>query len=131
MNGLSYAQDVIALTTDGIKIVAELRDGLSRRIGQQRFDLWFQTGVRLAVQGNTIVVAVSDQFILERLRKQFLSDLRAIGKQQFGQSPQVDFYVEESLKATDSKPATAGADRAGPVPASRQPTRSMACLWSW
>lgn len=98
------------MTTDGIKIVAELRDELARRIGRQRFDLWFQTGVRLAVQGNTIAVAVSDQFILERLRKQFLSDLRAVGTQFFGQSPQVDFFVEESLQATVADATTSGAD---------------------
>jgi chromosomal replication initiator protein len=114
VNWLSCAQDVIALTTDGIKIVAELREGLSRRIGRQRFDLWFQTGVRLTMQGNTIVVAVSDQFILERLRKQFLGDLRAVGKQQFGQSPQVDFFVEESLQ-TNASAETVSA-QATPLP---------------
>jgi chromosomal replication initiator protein len=126
VNWRSCAQDVIALTTDGIKIVAELRDELSRRIGRQRFDLWFQTGVQLAVQGNTIVVAVSDQFILERLRKQFLSDLRAVGKQQFGQSPQVDFLVEESLKTTVSDETTSSADSTQARTAVRQPTKTMA-----
>lgn len=110
VNWLSYAQDVIALTTDGIKIVAELRDDLARRIGRQRFDLWFQTGVQLTVRGSTIVVGVSDQFILERLRKQFLGDLRDAGRLLFGQTPQVDFTVDESLKAAAPEPATAEVD---------------------
>lgn len=112
------------MTTDGMKIVSELRAELSRRIGRQRFDLWFQTGVRLAVQGDTIAIAVSDQFILERLRKQFLSDLRAVGKQLFGRLPRIDFFVEESLRTTAPE-ATVSAAAATPAPSAERCASTM------
>lgn len=83
---------------DGIKIVVELRAELARKIGHERFDLWFQTGVQLTVDGAQITVGVSDPFILERLRKQFLGDIREVGQQLLGQAPRVSFVVDERLK---------------------------------
>ena len=83
------------MTRDEQEVVSELRRGLIQRIGRERFDLWFGTTVRLQPTAGQLVVRAGSQFVLDRLRKQFVQDLEAAGRHVLGDSPQLVFRVED------------------------------------
>lgn len=92
-------QDV---TRDEMEVVSAVRKGLSERIGQERFCLWFSAGVRLACAHQTLAVFAADQFLLDRLRKQFRLDLEAVGRQVLGVPAELRFEIDPTLKRTSS-----------------------------
>jgi chromosomal replication initiator protein len=80
-------------------VVSSIRCELIERIGQERFGLWFTSSVRLELSEDTLIVTAADQFLLERLRKQFMEDLSAVSRQVAGVSQTV-FRVDDSLRRT-------------------------------
>jgi len=91
------------MTREESDVVAALRLELIERIGTERFELWFKSGVRIAIDARALLVAAANAFVLERLKKQFLSDLQAIARTRLGETAAVDFSVDASLQA---QPAT-------------------------
>lgn len=64
--------------SSGDKDVAyEIKDALSRRMGADRFRMWFGHGVRFESQPDGLTVWVDGAFALERLRSRHLADLQA------------------------------------------------------
>ena len=94
---------------DEQEIVSELRCSLIQRIGQERFDLWFGSNVRIQSAADQILVCASSQFVLDRLRKQFIPDLEAAGHHVLGGAPQLMFHVEANSPQEESEAATASA----------------------
>ncbi|MFV1968082.1 MAG: DnaA ATPase domain-containing protein [Pirellulaceae bacterium] len=88
------------MTRDEMEVVSALRQGLSDRIGQDRYALWFTSSVRLDRLGQELVVSTADQFLLDRLRKQFSKDLEAVAQGVLGRSPRLRFQVNTDLKST-------------------------------
>jgi chromosomal replication initiator protein len=86
------------VTRDEKDIVSELRRGLSERIGRERFSLWFGTGVTFAVRDGVLLVYGRDQFVADRLRKQFSRDLAAIATDVVGGGTTVRFLVDGAIK---------------------------------
>ena len=60
---------------DAQEVVAALREQLTEQIGQERFDLWFGDQVCFELTSKGLLVCVPDQFVLDRLRKQFRSEI--------------------------------------------------------
>ena len=54
------------VTRDEMDVVSAVRQGLSERIGPERYGLWFHSGVRLGCEGRSLVVAARDEFLLDR-----------------------------------------------------------------
>ena len=89
------------MTRDEQEVVSELQQGLIQRIGQERFELWFGNTVQLQPAAGQIVIRADSQFVLDRLRKQFVADLEAAGRHVLGDAPQLVFQVnEEPIQST-------------------------------
>ncbi len=100
------------MTRDDKEIVTAVRQALLGRIGQDRFDLWFGAGVELRVSERSLIVAVADNFKLERLRRAFRDDLVAAAET-LGEASSVDFVRDASL-------APAATSAASSTPSSRR-----------
>ena len=92
------------VTRDEMDVVSAVRQGLSERIGPERYGLWFRSGVRLGCEGRSLVVAACDEFLLDRLRRQFARDLEAVGTQLLGGFPSIRFVVDASAGGGAERP---------------------------
>ena len=75
------------VTRDERDVVSVVRHGLSERIGRDRYVLWFHEGVRIDRRGSELVVAAGNEFLVDRLRKQFSADLVSVGELALGEVP--------------------------------------------
>lgn len=75
-----------------------MRNHLAERIGKDRYQLWFQSGVEFCVDasGNVprLEVLVSDAFRLERIRRTFAPDIKAAALHAFEEVIELDFRVQ-------------------------------------
>ena len=94
------------------EVVSAVKRGLAERIGQERFELWFSTSVRFTFDDNQFVVAASDQFLLDRLKKQFASDFNLVLAETSLASPAV-FQVESALRSDPSQPQSTQSNKQG------------------
>jgi len=74
-------------------VIEKFKDALKERIGADRFRLWFHHGVSISVenlsvenetQAERIVILVSGQFALDRMRQNFMQPIRAAAAQVYG-----------------------------------------------
>ena len=107
---------------DEQEIVSELRCGLIQRIGQERFDLWFGSNACIQPGANQIQVRAGSQFVLDRLRKQFIPDLEAVGHEVLGGAPRLIFSVDSS--STSEEPVFSDAVHDPAQPAQDEPARA-------
>jgi chromosomal replication initiator protein len=108
-------QDV---TRDEKDVVSALRQGLSDRIGADRYALWFSSGVRLSPADRDLVVYAAEPFVLERLRRQFSTDLEEVARHVLGGSPKVRYQVCGDLQGTcEASPSEPMPVREVPAPA--------------
>lgn len=87
------------------KVESEVHQALIGKIGQDRFELWFDDGARLHATRDHLVVTAPSSFQLDRLRRTFLSDLKEAADAQFGANGRVEFVVEEA-EEKQPEPAT-------------------------
>ncbi len=95
------------VTTDDTDIVSVLRNALADKVGQDRFALWFGAADCVAIEQGAIVVSASNQFALDRLRKDFRDDLRVVSSQVLGRELNIEFRVDAEQDAIGQ----AGADQ--------------------
>lgn len=93
------------------KVESKAHHALVDKIGKERFELWFEDGSRIAVQGNSLVVTAPDSFRLDRLRRTFAADLRAVAAEVLGEKATVEFVTRQ----TEPKPATESAPAVLPI----------------
>ena len=101
-------------------VVADVRARLARRIGADRYDLWFGTQTRLVPEGDTLLVVVPNRFYQDWLRRNFREDLatsyrEAVGSLAGDYSPRLEFRL-----AADVAPPVA-ANRGQPAGVSTVP----------
>ncbi|TWU41587.1 Chromosomal replication initiator protein DnaA [Novipirellula aureliae] len=99
-------------------VIEKFKDALKERIGADRFRLWFHHGVSILVEGDTvegdtveasvggepanpfdtpsgrIVILVSGQFALDRMRQNFMQPIRAAAAQVYGSTHRVALELE-------------------------------------
>jgi chromosomal replication initiator protein len=69
-------------------VIGKIKEALIQRIGVQRFDLWFGHGVTFREEAETVLVEVTGEFALERLRKNYFRHLEsAVAEVKGGLSP--------------------------------------------
>lgn len=128
------------VTKDDQQIVAALRAKLADRVGQQRFDLWFGGGTRLAPRDGRLIVEAPSRFIRDWLRTHFRADLEGVGRELLGERATVEYLVNEQFaheatrppkrpaqapRATSANGSPASANGTGSAPAGN-PARSAA-----
>lgn len=99
------------------RIAAELK----ARIGEERFDLWFDRKTRLIPAGNTLVVEAPNAFACKWIKGKFHSDLQEAGKRGLGRAVELSFRVAEQA----ALPAEAMPDRS-PQAVSQAAPRTVA-----
>lgn len=108
------------MTESEVQMIAELRAELARRVGAERFDLWFGPTVTLKPGDGKLIVLAPDQFKLDRLVK-LREHLQAASRHVLGSATTVEFAI--------SSPETSGssveADTPAPPP-SRHPQPASA-----
>jgi chromosomal replication initiator protein len=80
---------------NGKEIASALRNSLADRIGEDRFELWFGTDVKLEYRDGRLEVEVSDLFYLEQVRRRFMAELEAVGLQVIGKPVTLNVRVRE------------------------------------
>lgn len=94
------------------EIVLTLRAALIARIGQERYDVWFGTGVRLQVHGRSLRVSADRPFKLDQVRTRFRSELEHVCRRVFGAVVPIDFELDADETAERSvTPADASSSR--------------------
>ena len=95
-------KDEQEVTRDAQEVVAALRKQLTDQIGQERFDLWFGEQVRFELTSSGLLVCAPDQFVLDRLRKQFRGEIAVAADHLFEPGTSVDYDVREIEKKQPS-----------------------------
>jgi chromosomal replication initiator protein len=73
---------------------------LVKQLGQERFDLWFGTNTRLTLNGGTLLVEASSQFLQDWLRQHYRGILEAACREAMAaETVHVEFRLDESLAA--------------------------------
>ncbi|MCA9120766.1 MAG: AAA family ATPase [Planctomycetaceae bacterium] len=99
------------MTRDAQDVIKQLRTCLASRIGSDRFDLWIGKQVRFQLVDDRLVVCAPDQFSLDRLRKQFRSDISVVARDVVQREVVLDFQVDATPKAdtANSSPSLSAA----------------------
>jgi chromosomal replication initiator protein len=90
---------------DDKAVVDTFKEALKQRIGADRYQMWFAHGVEFLIESErldeqtlhsgVLVVLVRGQFALERLRKNFLQELRGAAMQARGEHIDVQIRLNE------------------------------------
>ena len=86
----------------GVALSAEL----ARRIGAQRFALWFGPQTQLSVGAAGLTIRASSPFVRDWLRQNFADDIRACCDAVVGRSLPMEFDVDLALVNSVEQPAT-------------------------
>ncbi len=100
------------MTKDDKEIVSVLHQKLADKVGQERFELWFKTGVELATEGQTLLVLGGHAFTLERIRKSFRTELLLVASEVLGEGSALEFRLADLL----ARPANSVTVRSEPAP---------------
>lgn len=85
------------LLTTNSDLVGAVAGALARRIGEQRYQLWFAGNTRLLLDGAVLTVGVPNHFYLEWLESTFTPILREILPSILGSACNVRFVIDAAL----------------------------------
>src|SRR5215212_8792754 len=85
------------------KVAAALSAELARRIGPQRFELWFKTQSQQSVAGNCLTIRAANAFVLDWMKKNLADDVRASWEAVAGQDTTVAYEVCALIEKRNGK----------------------------
>ncbi|MFH1266783.1 MAG: chromosomal replication initiator protein DnaA [Planctomycetota bacterium] len=77
--------------------MSALRAAVAGKVGQERFDLWFGTSVRLEVVAGRLIVSVPNPFFQQWLRSNFSRQIELACLETLGEQPALEFRVDATL----------------------------------
>ncbi len=87
------------------QVAAALSTQLAERIGQQRFDLWFNLQAQLCVRGVSLTIRAASAFVRDWLRTHFADDIRICWEAIVGGEGTVEFDLDPALaQAKQNRP---------------------------
>jgi chromosomal replication initiator protein len=98
------------LTTCDIDVVAALGQDIARRIGEPRFNLWFEGNTKFILDKDSLTVGVPNLFFQDWLQTTFADSVRAAAGQILGRPVRVRFAIDPDL--FPKSPRTRGENRA-------------------
>jgi chromosomal replication initiator protein len=104
------------------EVVSAIQSRLVEQVGNDRFRLWFSSGVRLELASDTLRVIASDRFKLDRLRR-FRNPLNEAAQSVLGRGVQLHFEVD----TTQANPQV-GLDTANPPNATPEAAEGPAAI---
>src|SRR3954471_8396979 len=87
------------------KVAAALLAELARRIGPQRFELWFKTQSQQSVAGNCLTIRAANAFVLDWMKKNLAEDVRASWEAVAGQEATVAYDICAATEKCNGKAA--------------------------
>ena len=85
------------------QVAAALSAELNRRIGPQRFELWFKMQSQRRVDGNCLTIRAANAFVLEWLKKNLADDIRVSWEAVVGQDGTVAYDVGAVVEKNNGK----------------------------
>src|SRR4051812_29077987 len=85
------------------KVAAALSAELTRRIGPQRFELWFKTQSQPCVEGKCLTIRAANAFVLDWLKKNLADDVRASWEMVAGLDATVAYDVGAVVEKCNGK----------------------------
>jgi chromosomal replication initiator protein len=85
------------------QVAAALSAELTRRIGPQRFELWFKTQSQQLVEGNCLTVRAANAFVLDWVKQNLADHVRASWETVVGQDGTVVFDVGAAVEKCNGK----------------------------
>src|SRR5262249_57138305 len=85
------------LTGSPSSLVATLGEAIARRIGEPRYNLWFDRNTCFRWDGDVLTVGVPNRHFEEWLQKTFIGAVREAAAEVFGQPMQVRFTIDPEL----------------------------------
>jgi chromosomal replication initiator protein len=99
------------LTTSDHEVVAALGQAIARRIGEPRYNLWFERHTKFSWEDGLFIVGVPNHFLQEWLQKTFGADVQAAASEVLGRPMQVRFAIDPELfQAARREQGTATSD---------------------
>jgi chromosomal replication initiator protein len=81
-------------------VVADLGLALVRKIGEQRYDLWFKNNTKLSWNDPHVIVGVPNRFFQEWLQETFAGPLSEAAREVLGRPVELRFVIEPGLFQT-------------------------------
>lgn len=94
---------------------------LSRRLGKQRYELWFTGRTRFSWDGATLTVGVPNRHFEEWLQKTFGQPLTEAAREAFGKPAQLRFVIDPALFQAARKEQTEAQQQPAPAPPPQPP----------
>jgi chromosomal replication initiator protein len=85
------------LTTCDIEVVAALGQDIAQRIGEPRFNFWFDGNTKFTLNEETLTVGVPNLFFQDWLQNTFGDAVRAAAGEVLGRPIRVDFTIDPQL----------------------------------
>ncbi len=95
------------MATDDKEIVTALAERIAKKVGRQRFELWFGENTRLALSATSLKVTSSSEFFQDWLRKNFRRDIEDACAELHGEKLRVEFQVDPALAGSKTGRSTA------------------------
>ena len=85
------------MTTCDSEVVAALGQDIARRIGEPRFNLWFQDNTKFILEKDSLTVGVPNLFFQDWLQNTFADSVRAAADEVLGRPVRVRFAIDADL----------------------------------
>lgn len=109
-------------------VATVLQASLCQRIGQARYDLWFNNKTRFTCADDELVIGVSNLFLQDWLNKTFATDIGAAAADLFGAPPRLRFVIDPQLfqaaRQREAQPTTPAPCTPPRTAERRQPART-------
>src|SRR4051812_47339576 len=102
MDAIASSAMRIASLQSSAEAVSSVLTGLARRIGHERYEVWFRNSTRVRMDAGAVEVQVPNAFIHRLLSEQCTSPLRAAAEEVLGQPAEVRFVVRTDAFAPDA-----------------------------
>jgi len=87
-----------------MEIVSALQRALAGRVGTQRFELWFGSSARFALDEGRLTIHTPSRFLCDWIASNFRSEIDAACAAVMGQCPPVEFLVDAPADGVNGKP---------------------------
>ncbi|MEN6333329.1 MAG: chromosomal replication initiator protein DnaA [Phycisphaerales bacterium] len=111
------------ITDEGARAVAgdttAITDALARRIGAEKFKIWFQNSARFTLTDGYLKIGVANPFLATWLEGHFIKDIREAAESVLGGTPEISFTIDAELSGerrravVNAKPAPTAKAREG------------------
>jgi len=108
------------ITDEGARGVAgcdttAITDALAKRIGTQKYKIWFQNSARFTMADGYLRIGVANPFLATWLEGHFIKDIRAAVESVLGCLPEISFTIDAEMSGERRRVSV----NAKPAPASR------------